>query len=157
MSLSRPLTDKELYYQIVVYDRYFDPREHGVVTRQSPQKHLLRCQTSGKLRRSRRGRPKKSFSDGCQNKTLTSYTNLLELDSRDAASSWEVETSSGRPSRRLGETEKRQRRHHVSADGDRCLLQAGLVRSAQEQVGIFVGSGTRKAVRRPPTNDVADR
>ena len=47
MSFSRQLTDKELYYQIVVYDRYFDPREHGVVTRHSPQKHLLRCQKVG--------------------------------------------------------------------------------------------------------------
>ena len=56
IEMSRPLMDRErrLYYQIVIYDRYFDPNEHVVVTRQSPQKHLLRRKEGEKLRWSRR-------------------------------------------------------------------------------------------------------
>ena len=56
IEMSRPLMDRErrMYYQKVIYDRYFDPNEHGVVTRQSPQKHLLRRKEGEKLRRSRR-------------------------------------------------------------------------------------------------------
>ena len=45
----------------------------------------------------------------------------------------------GRSEPAVAENKKRKRRHHLSLDGDRRILQAGLVRLAKEQVGIVDG------------------
>ena len=94
MVWERPLTKEELYYQVVVFDRYGGEES-------TAQKGLLRPEKSGNLRRSQRLATRHACAEESLRRMVVGTGRLYPTqtgdNSRDDASSSEVDFSGCRP------------------------------------------------------------